>query len=1240
MSQDVVENNRTSSQLGTKQANRFFEALNGDYVKIDERSFEELLVYTSRLSSLINYYGPDNKVQGDWSHFFSDETVILSSIVLSEPNRIEKKFKKYLKKVALFRQEKKKSKYFSKCCVEVYQMALDFDHWYTGLKKVESFSQSNLLIRAEIESAITVKLADSIREFKSIVQNHGIDEVNFDRFGSIWKLDEPLEAIRSDHDSVMNRVEAIFQNFYETLLYLRTKTPEYLEQSMQSDIHYPEVSLHLAFLKLYAHTQDNINALIDKHVDFYYKKILRQSKLGHRLDKTYLQIELDAGAGPTMIPAGTRFFGLDRESSEDIYYRSLENLLANKVKIAKVYSVYINKIVERETYEKALKINGIFYSDMALDKVLSPLSAKKSSHSTLALFGEDQAERGKEEKTMDNASVGFALSSPVLHLQGGDREVEVTLYFEEDSYRAMMQVLQELSHQAEQEVEEEEKLENYFVKVFSESFRLSLTTQTGWYQVGHYVVRKNPKQNSLTFLFDVNSSVSAIVSYDSVLHEGNFETHLPVIRFELNSDSFLYGYTFMSFLKLEKVQINVGVSRLKKLLLYNNIGQLSPDSPFLPFGPTPQKGAYFVVGNTEVFGKSLEGLSLNIEWFGLPQAEGGFKHHYDAYKIGVDNTSFEVSVTVLDNGTWKPETHVDQQVIKLFRSKVGGPSDDPVAEDALINETMIDDIDLKKIAQSPSNQLISEKISLSATTQRGFMKLELTNPVYGFAHDVYQSVLSEAIIENAKGGLLKSSKKIDMPMQPYAPQVKSISMNYQSSSVISLKDSAENVDEENGQIFHIHPFGSQKKYPSNKSIDNYVVPHYDFEGAAYIGLEGVNPPESVAILFEMVDEYSESSEEGIPELDWDYLVDDEWRPLSTSRILRDETSSFLKTGIVELSLPGDISNNSKVLDANKYWLRISVRKNINSVSALRTLATNALVVTLDNAEELPRNYLTKRLAKHSIDRTANHINGVRSVLQPLPSFDGRAAESQSQFYTRVGERLRHKGRAITTWDYERITLEEFPEVDHATCLSNMNSQSTNVPGSVLMVVSPVKEFSASNTEPMASTELLMKIKNKLVEFGSSFVNVEVRNPTYERIKIICAVKFTEGHNHGYYFQKLNEDINKYLRGTLLSQVKKMGLGGSIHISDILSYIRTLSYVEFVTRFSMIQVARNVQGTYVLVDTAREGKSIGALKATKPWSILVPAPEHQISVLIDHEDQRSRQAGIDYLQLGQDFIIED
>ena len=43
------------------------------------------------------------------------------------------------------------------------------------------------------------------------------------------------------------------------------------------------------------------------------------------------------------------------------------------------------------------------------------------------------------------------------------------------------------------------------------------------------------------------------------------------------------------------------------------------------------------------------------------------------------------------------------------------------------------------------------------------------------------------------------------------------------------------------------------------------------------------------------------------------------------------------------------------------------------------------------------------------------------------------------FYVRVSERLRHKARAITIWDYEHLILEAFPLIHKVKCLNHTKS---------------------------------------------------------------------------------------------------------------------------------------------------------------------------------------------------------
>lgn len=60
------------SNNGTKQSDRLPKALSGDYVKIDERSFDDLLAQMAEYAKRLVYFDDNMNPSGDWTEFFKD----------------------------------------------------------------------------------------------------------------------------------------------------------------------------------------------------------------------------------------------------------------------------------------------------------------------------------------------------------------------------------------------------------------------------------------------------------------------------------------------------------------------------------------------------------------------------------------------------------------------------------------------------------------------------------------------------------------------------------------------------------------------------------------------------------------------------------------------------------------------------------------------------------------------------------------------------------------------------------------------------------------------------------------------------------------------------------------------------------------------------------------------------------------------------------------------------------------
>jgi hypothetical protein len=1233
---------------GCSQQGRYSPALDSEYIKIDERSFTDNLVYSLGLSKLLNYYNLQNRPDGDWSEFLTDEAVILAAISFIKPAEFEDKFKKNVYKAISFNKPHKKLKYLKVCFEEIFKVAQKIDTWYQHLKNVEDFQQSELHIRNEISNVVETKLRNGLQKFYSFVLSakdkntiHSEFKFDFDSFSFIWQLDNVVssaaiyngETLQQRIDSAAEALQNVFQIFYESVIYIRQKALTSLEFSLSQDNHYPEVALLLTFLKLYEYPQNNINKLTGRYLDYYYRKVLKQSERSAINDKAYLTFLLDKEAHEAIVPQGSKFIAGTDDKGKNVFYETKEDILLNKAKLVKLKNLYVARKKLNLDGEAAERVSNIYQSSVpVIDWSQKPSLNKRMSYPT---FGEDQEGLGNYDTTMEHARLGMAISSPVLLLSEGKRELTIRIQLEEKVYSKLENEIKKVAKELSCSFKEA------IAKSLLDSLSISLSSEEGWLNVKNNIVTIENATHSLLIKFDVDPDKPALVPIDTALHGSEFDSDFPVMRLVLNNQSYIYPYSLLSEIQVDQVIIHTKVMGVKNLLLHNNVGAVNANAPFYPFGPVPKVGSYLVIGNNEIFQKQLENLKINLEWFELPQDSNGFKDYYKDYKLNVENGSYEVSVSILDGGKWMPEQLDEKQKLKLFRTIDKPEAITPSAKHRLHRETRFNNIDMDLIRMAPDYKSISEKLQYSSMSKRGFLKLELINPMHAFGHDVYPAIVSDITLENSKSGFLKGKTKKDLPRAAFTPQIRSISVDYESISVLSMKENFTTEEEKaTGKIFHLHPYGSTKVFP-NKSIKQInVIPSYEAQGELYLGLKDVNPPQQVSILFEMLDEFNISSEEEPPVLDWYYLSNNKWTILKPSNILRDDTNNFLKTGIVIVSLPDTINKNNTVLSSDLFWLKVSVKKNVEVASRNLSVATQVGMATLIGNEELHKSsYLDKPIPRYKIQRSVKSIKGVRSVIQPLPSFGGVSYEKENEFQARTGERLKHRNRAITAWDFERLILDKYKQVEKVVCLPNMTSTSLNTPGNVLIVVSPFADSVLNAKEPKASSELLFDIKSYIQQHASAFARIEVRNPSYERIRIICSVQFSGSHNYGFYIQKLNEDINKYLSGNIGSASLGTQMDKVIYCSDVITYLRTLSYVEYITKFSMVQAARNITGNYELIDTAEEGQGKGGLKATKPWSVLVPADNHQFTILSDKYDEDSAQAGIDYLELGNDFIIK-
>jgi hypothetical protein len=69
-------NRKITNQLfrdGVSQSDRLLKALEINYVAVDERDLSDLLIFVQNYATKLNYYDQTNTINGDWSHFFTQD---------------------------------------------------------------------------------------------------------------------------------------------------------------------------------------------------------------------------------------------------------------------------------------------------------------------------------------------------------------------------------------------------------------------------------------------------------------------------------------------------------------------------------------------------------------------------------------------------------------------------------------------------------------------------------------------------------------------------------------------------------------------------------------------------------------------------------------------------------------------------------------------------------------------------------------------------------------------------------------------------------------------------------------------------------------------------------------------------------------------------------------------------------------------------------------------------------------
>lgn len=1017
----------------------------------------------------------------------------------------------------------------------------------------------------------------------------------------------------------------------------------------------PHLALTLAFFEALDVLKQDVNRLTEKHLDFYYRDILRTRLQASEPDKVHVYFELARNADTLKIEKGSLLKTKKGIDGVDLIYKTDREIVLNKAKIASVKTVFVDKKNEDRIYA-----SPVANSSDGQGAALSPL------HPSWSTFGESQFGKSQDERSMVEAEIGFMIASPILVLNEGTRKITVSLRFssrvlkEENiefldaTFGLSTEEREQLTSIRDEEFADLVNMESRLMELLPGNSLLAARViaelgnplrhvdPTGWSEAFHVYGHggKGPfrlmlnnvskkDENQLDFALELKPGDPGLLPFPGA---GTY----PAFKFVLDPFASIYTYAPLKSLLIEALDITVDVSGLQNIIVANDNGPLDGAQAFFPFGASPSIGSSFYFGNQEIYSKKLDILKLMFQWLDLPEIDGGFPVYYDKYKDtspfpnDLANLSFASTFYYLKDGIWQ----LLRSNFELFDSSGTGPT-------LRLNPNPFIRI-LGEDLPMDRNPELTEHLQFRKGLVDGFFKFSLNSPAFG--HQIYPKINTAAAIDIAGG------TDTELPNPPYTPKLGFFSLDYISSVSTQLTD-----PQAFETIYHVEPFGIIQ---TNPETNTYLLPQFS-PGTLLIGIDQIKPLQQVDILFQMLEGSGNKDVDVMKEdISWSYLTEKGWTPILNESIQVDSTQGLQTTGIIRLALGKDSDDNSPLFPEKHHWLKGSFLNDPAGINRMINMQTQAVSVTYVDQKNAP-SHLLQPLPPNAIKRFVNPVRSVKKIHQPYASFGGKQQESDRNHRKRISERLRHKQRGISAWDLERIVLEAFPEIYKLKTINHSDTDTDLRPGNVVLIAIPQiwNRNGVDILQPKTSSVLRNRITTFLQKHISPWAKISVENPQYEPLLVEVDIRLRVGFDGAFYKTLLNRELIEFLSPWAFEASEDIVFGGRIHASRIIEFIEKREYVDHVLNFNLLHISRGgglgtlqikhpADLTLEAPDTFRifsteQGVAVSEYaEASTARSILVSSSIHKINILTpdDENCQQSFQGGIGSMGIHVDFQV--
>ena len=523
-----------------------------------------------------------------------------------------------------------------------------------------------------------------------------------------------------------------------------------------------------------------------------------------------------------------------------------------------------------------------------------------------------------------------------------------------------------------------------------------------------------------------------------------------------------------------------------------------------PFGTPPGPGGWLRIDHPVLAGPPLDRLVLRLDWAGLPPGGGGFASYYHGYVVDAqgqlfdwppfDNVAFTVTLAAPVPG-WDASHR-----LPLFAPASLGSA--PPMAAAPAPDIFADDFE-------PAPPLMPERgplapgswLAAAATGPAGplpdHLCVMLAGPAWGFGHALHAANVQYATEAIARGDtparrpgwlrrLLRAIltfpatmlRKIEgvespapeasepalvlLPNPPFQPLLSGIALDY-----------AHAVAAEDLTFHHTTTLEDPTALPLRGTL---LFPAAPDALTLDIWFDNVRPGDVLALLVQIAGD-------GVAHQPaWHYRAASGWQSLLSEALLADETHGFATTGILRIAVSADAAEP------------FAVRLRFDA-----TETPPAIVGILPDAVSATRLVDGSETAMAPIPAGAvTRLAGFAHVIQPLDSAGGQPPEAPAMLRARTAERVRHRARAATAWDIERLVLSNFPAVALARVLTEGDPARETAAADISVVVVPAPR---GPLRPTTAPQLRAAIADRLAALASPFARIAVVDPVYVTIDV-------------------------------------------------------------------------------------------------------------------------------------------